>query len=211
MTMKTTALMAVLTVVVIASAGAETPPIPNLPAAVDGVLYARSFVLEESFPYDLRKERPNVSEGTLLVLEADKDLLLLRPGLNVVLYVGDQTAERLNPGDKSGRVVVLVPGKLDLASAPIWFGPPRFMEQVDQNVIKAEREAAEAAGIGPLPADRVRAALSRGGGPIHAKNLRAVLRSEAAELILKYSPEDKHIADGFRVPDVQRKTKTETE
>ena len=53
--------------------------------------------------------------------------------------------------------------------------------------------------------------VARGGGPIHAKNLRAVLRSEAAELIVEVSPEGKHVAEGFRVSDIQRKTRTEKE
>jgi hypothetical protein len=68
---------------------------------------------------------------------------------------------------------------------------------------------AEEAGIRPLPADQVKAALALGGEPIKATNLREVLRTEAAELILKYSPQEKHIAEGFRVPDVQRKAKTD--
>lgn len=40
-------------------------------------------------------------------------------------------------------------------------------------------------------------------------NLREVLRTEAAELILKYSPQEEHIAEAFRVPEVRRKAKTD--
>jgi hypothetical protein len=209
LTMKAAMMIALFGAVAVAVAGEEVPPIPSMPAAVDGLVYARSFSLTEGFMFDLRKERPEVKEGLLLVLKADEALLVPRAALMPVLYVGDQTAERLNMGDKSGHVIAIVPGKPDLTKAPIWFGTPRFPEKIDHAVIKAEREMAEEAGIRPLPADQVKAALALGGDPIKATNLREVLRREAAELILKYSPQEKHIAEGFRVPEVRRKAKTD--
>ena len=207
--MKAATMIAFFGAVAAAIAGEDVPPTPSLPASADGLVYARSFSLTEGFMFDLRKERPEVKEGLLLVLKADKAVLVPRATPMPVLYVGDQTAERLNMGDKSGHVIAIVPGKPDLTKAPIWFGTPRFPEKVDHAVIKAEREAAEEAGIRPFPAAQVKAALALGGEPINATNLREVLRTEAAELILKYAPQEKHIAEGFRVPEVRRKPNTD--
>ena len=188
--MKAATMIAFFGAVAAAIAGEDVPPTPSLPASADGLVYARSFSLTEGF-------------------KADKAVLVPRATPMPVLYVGDQTAERLNMGDKSGHVIAIVPGKPDLTKAPIWFGTPRFPEKVDQTVIKAEREVAEEAGIRPLPAAQVKAALALGGEPINATNLREVLRTEAAELILKYAPQEKHIAEGFRVPEVRRKPNTD--
>jgi hypothetical protein len=104
LTMKAAMMIALFGAVVVAVAGEDVPPTPPMPAAVDGLVYARSFSLTEGFMFDLRKERPEVKEGLLLVLKADKALLVPRAALMPVLYVGDQTAERLNMGHKSGYV-----------------------------------------------------------------------------------------------------------
>ncbi|UCF33333.1 MAG: hypothetical protein JSV78_13475 [Phycisphaerales bacterium] len=191
------------------SALAETPPMPKTPAPVDDVVYARSFILEKGFKFFWREERPEVAEGLILVLKADKALLVPRAAMMPVLYVGDQTAQRVNHGHESGHLIVLVPGRPDLTKAPIWFGTPNLHDQVDASLIEAERKKADEAGIQPLPAKNVQAALALGGEPLEAANLRDVLRTEVAELILKYSPQEKHIAEDFRVPDVQRKPQTD--
>jgi hypothetical protein len=188
---------------------AETPPMPKTPAAVDDIVYARPFSLEKGFKFFWRKERPEVTEGLILVLKADKALLVPRAAMMPVLYVGDQTAQRVNHGHESGYFIVLVPGQPDLTKAPIWFGTPNLHDQVDASTIEAERKKADEAGIQPLPTKKVQAALARGGEPLDAENLGQVLHGEVADLILKYSPQEKHIAEGFRVPVVQRKVEAE--
>ena len=75
---------------------AEVPPVPETPASIESLLYARPFTLDEGFRFDWRQERPLVTQGVLLVIEVDQDLVYPRQVAEPVLYVGDQTAMRLN-------------------------------------------------------------------------------------------------------------------
>jgi hypothetical protein len=205
--MRTTASCLCVSLLVLVVAGyAEPPPeIPATPAAVKSILYARPFALRDGFAYHWCKERPNVKEGMLLVLEVDPALVVPRAIATPVLYVGDQVAERVNAGDKCGRVIALVPGHVDLAQSPIWFGRPGLPDQVDSARIKQERGLADAAGIKPLPEKSVAEARAKGGSTVKAVDKSALLRGPIAELIIEYCPEEKHLADDFRVPVVQKR------
>jgi hypothetical protein len=198
-----------LTIGPVACVLAGPPAIPDTPVAVEDVVYARAFTLETGFKFIYREERPQVTEGMLLVIKADKDLLIPRAAKMPVLYVGNQTVHRLNYGHESGYRVVIVPGQHELSKTPIWFGTPNYPERMDATSIAAERHKAEAAGITPLPAGKIDTALARGGPTIRTKSLSELLRTEAAELILRYAPQEKHIAEGYRVPVVQKKVRAE--
>ena len=169
-----------------ATAVAGVPPVPATPAAVEDVVYAAPFVLNEGFTSDWRLERPRVTRGHLVVLKVAPDLVYPRQTAEPVLYAGDQTVERLNVGYPSGYVVGIVPGTADLSRVPLWFGTPALPESVDARAVKLEHSRAAAAGIGPLPADRVRAALRE----------RLVLRDkldllrEAGALVQIYAPDE---------------------
>jgi hypothetical protein len=188
---------------------AAAPEIPQTPAAVEDLVYARPFTLEKGFKYIWSKERPNVTVGTLLVLRVDKALVVPRAIATPVLYVGDQSAERVNYGNESGHVIALVPGHVDLTEVPIWFGTPGFAWRIDTATAKAERALAEQAGIKPFSKEVVEAALAKGGEPIQTTDKRALLRDQVAELILEYSPQEKHLAEDFRVPDIKRPAETD--
>jgi hypothetical protein len=180
----------------------EPPAIPPTPAPVNDILYARPFTLEQGYKYVWSKERPSVSEGTLLVLKVNPALVYPREIAMPVLYVGNQPAERLNRGNESGCLIVIVPGKVDLTKTPIWFGAPNFPHMVDNAAANAQRALADKAGIKPLSAERVNAALAAGGKAVKAADERALLRDVVSELILKYSPQEKQLAKEFRVPTV---------
>ena len=111
-----------------------------------------------------------------------------------VLYVGEQTAERLNHGYPSGHVIAIAPGDLDLNKALLWFGTPDLPERVDTNMAKAELNLAKAAGIEPFSAKKIETALAQGGKELNGATIVDVLRV-AAGLIREYSPEEEHIAD----------------
>ena len=192
----------------VASLALGSPPeIPNTPAAVDDLVYARPFTLDKGFKFMWCQERPTVTSGTLLVLKVDKALVVPRAIAMPVLYVGDRPAERINHGHESGHVIALVPGKVDLSQVPIWFGTPNLPDQVDGSTAKAERALAENAGFKPFPTETVKAALATGGKPIKTVDKSALLRDQVAELILKYSPQEKHLAEAFRVPVLKRPEK----
>jgi len=184
----------------VSSVLAAPPPIPTTPAAVEDIVYARPFTLEQGYRYIFSKERPWVTEGTLLVLKVNKDFVYPREIAMPVLYVGNQPAERLNRGHESGHVIVIVPGKVDLNRTPIWFGAPNFPHEVDAATANAQRELAENAGIKPFSQERVNAALAEGGKRIRAADQRTLLRDVVSELILRYSPQEKQLASDYRVP-----------
>ena len=47
-----------------------------------------------------------------------------------MLFVGTQTARRVNPHPVSGHVVAIVPGDFALEEAPIYFGTPQLPERI---------------------------------------------------------------------------------
>jgi peptidoglycan hydrolase-like protein with peptidoglycan-binding domain len=177
----------------------ESPPaVPDTPAAVEGIIYARKFTLENGYTFDWSKERPVVTSGYLLVLKVDPDLVFPRQVAEPVLYVGAQTAQRVNHGFPSGHVIAIAPGDVDLTKALIWFGTPELPERVDTNEAKAELNLAKAAGIKPFSKAEVDAAQAQASEELKGANVVDVLRV-AADLIRQYAPEEQHIAE-TRVP-----------
>ena len=181
------------------------PPLPAV-TPVGGVtlIAARPFTLEVPYVHDWRAERPQVQAGVLLVLGVDPDLVHPRQGLEPVLYVGDQTAERINAGHESGHLIAIVPAPLDgsgqvaldLSKAPIYFGAPALPEQVDAATVAKELAAARARGIAPPTPEQVAAALQPQ-VPFHdAYDVRVF----ASDLIESWSPTEVDLVNGIRAP-----------
>ncbi len=166
------------------------PAIPATPAAVDHIVYARKFTLEKGFEFGWCKEHPNVTTGYLLVLQVNPDLVFARARAEPVLYVGSQSAQRLNNGYKSGHVIAIAPGDVDLEKALIWFGTPGLPGSVDVETANAELALAKNAGIRPFSTTEVKAALARGSKELKGAHVVDVLRA-AADLIRQYSPAEK--------------------
>lgn len=181
---------------------AQPPVLPPTPAPIDALVYARAFTLDEAYEHSWRAERPAVTSGYLLVLRVDPDLIYPRQTAEPVLYVGAQTAQRLNVGYTSGHVVAIVPGAvegegaIDLARTAIWFGTPELPERVDRARVEAELRRAVAAGIAPVGVDAARAATAPE-GVLHARDLSAML-VQAADLISRYAPDERDRADALR-------------
>lgn len=180
------------------------PAIPALPAEIAEIISATPFVLDRGFAYDWRSERPTVKSGYILVLKVDSALVYPRQTAEPVLFVGNQTAEKINVGSGSGRLIVLVPAPLkadgsvdlDLAKAPVWFGEPGLPEQVDAAAIKLARETAERNGIVARPAAEVTAAIAKGGALKRFAEKNALLRS-LAPTIRDQAPDEKELADAL--------------
>jgi len=180
-----------------ACAVSQSVAIPETPAPVKDILFVRPFTLAAPYRNDWSRERPAVSTGTLVVLEVDPALVRRRDTLEPVLYAANTTVIRLNHGDKSGRVIGIVPGNIDLTTAPIWFGSPQLPERVTAADVRAERERAEKAGVRPFPPSRIGAVQKP---PVNATDLAALLRDVAAALVDQYSPDEKELADQWRLP-----------
>lgn len=177
-----------------AAVNSPPPAIPPTPAVVDNLVYARKFTLQEGYPHLWSKDKPTVTSGYLLVLKVDPKLVFARQVAEPVLYVGNQTAERLNIGYESGYVIAIAPGDVDLKKAVIWFGTPELPERVDANLVKAESAKAQAAKIEPFSEKAVQDSLTRGSAELKVTNKDELLR-KAAELIKEYSPQEKQLAE----------------
>jgi hypothetical protein len=160
------------------------------------LVHAETFQVEQPYPHYYRADTPLVRSGWLLVLAGDPALLQVRQTRMPVLYVGAQTAERVNTGQESGKIVVLVPGDFRLQDAPIFFGSPALPEDLRQNQIDAELANARAEGAVPPTAAAIAKAL--GQGRTYANDWE--LRQRAIDLVEQYSPVEKELIAGCRVP-----------
>lgn len=184
------------------SAG-EPPDINKLvtPAAVADVVNIQPFTLEQGYSFDWSQERPFIKSGTLVVFKVNPDYVYPRNAAEPVLYAGHQTAQRLNQGQESGYVIAIIPGEIDLAREPVWFGSPELPERVNAETIQMERARAEKAGIKPFEAARVQSVTRERLG---ASDLAELLREPVAELVMKYSPQEKALVETWRLPVAQR-------
>jgi hypothetical protein len=168
------------------------------------ILFAQAFRLDKPYTHAWRKEQPQVSAGYVLVLAVDPEFVRPQQVAEPVLYVGDQTAERINAGEVSGRLVVLVPSSansrgevvLDLNKALIWFGSPELPERVDAVQVNAETSAAIQRGMKPPSEDKIRSALRRGGSLLRLAN-REALERRLATLLQEYSPNETDLIRGL--------------
>lgn len=162
------------------------PPLPVTPAASQKLLYARDFDVTAGFPFTWRAERPQVSSGTLVVIEVAPDLIRPRQTAEPVLYVGTQTAWRVSPYNDAGIVVAFVPAVVDLSEAPIWFGTPELPERVTAASAVRELQLARAAGIAAFDEATVSTARARRATVTFAD--RAGLLNGLHDLVLQYVP-----------------------
>ena len=183
------------------SAIADTA-LPPTPAPVKAVIAARRFTLETPFPYTWAKEHIEVSTGLLVVIEVDPALVVPRDTLEPVLYAGNLPVQRLNHGNKSGRVIGIIPGNINLATTPIWFGTPQLPERITTAMVESERARAEKAGAARTFKQANILGLSD--PPVKSKDLSALLRTVGADLVLKYSPQDKGLAETWRLPEAKK-------
>ena len=180
--------------------GERSRQLPATPTPVRNLLVAQPFTLETPFTNTFSKEREKISNGVLIVVEVDRAFVVPRNSLEPVLYAGDAAVQRLNHGELSGRIIGIVPGTLNLATAPIWFGTPELPERVTRNTIQYERGLADKAGVRAFPSARLDS-IKR--PVIAAKDLATLLSTVAAELIYEYSPQEKHLADSWRLPEAK--------
>lgn len=180
-----------------ATTGATPAAAPVRPAPLE-LLHAESFRLDQGYVHRYRSDSPVVDRGWLLVLAGDAAALATRQMKMPVLYVGAQTAERINLAP-AGKLVVLVPGDFRLQDAPIFLGTPALPEELRQDQIGAELAAARAAGVEP-PAAAVVTKVTQPGRS-YADDWE--LRQRAMDLVEQFSPGEAELVRGWRVPRVK--------
>jgi hypothetical protein len=188
-------------------------PIPALPAdTLAGdvtVVYAQPFVLDTPFTHYYRAEQPQYSAGMLMVIEVeDRALIHPRQTYEPVLFVGGQTAERINFGTGSGRLVIVVPAALaadgsidlDLTSGPIFFGEPALPEQIDSRAAQIELDRALARGLSAPSARQLLGVMhDRVSFPDQGE-----LHAYAASLVETWSPQEVDLVAGLRAQRITR-------
>jgi hypothetical protein len=182
----------------------SSPAIPPTPAPVLDVVSIQPFQLETPAVHLWRAEKPTMRSGYLVVLKVDPALVYPRQSAEPVLYVGRQTAERVNVGYESGHVVAIVPAVIDprhpdyvdLSKQLFWFGTPELPERVDARRIAAEHQAAVEAGIQPFEAKKLAAARQLGGEFNRQATKRTLLHDALRRLVRRYSPQEAELVDG---------------
>ena len=182
------------------AAAAAAPVVPAVPQLE--LVHAEGFRTEQPFRHVWRQDQPLVDHGWLLVLAGDPAAMVPRQTKEPVLFVGAQTADRVNTGQDSGRLVVIVPGDFRLEDAPIFYGARNLPEELRQPHIDAELAAALAAGASAPSADAI-AAATADGGTVRRFATDFELRLRAIELVEQHSPTEKDLIAGWRVPRVR--------
>ncbi len=176
---------------------AGPPALPAQPASAQvRVIEWQPFELGESLTHHYRAEQPSYSRGWLVVLEAPRELLASRQVAEPVLYVGDETAARVNIGADSGRLIAIVPdfGDLDIETAPVFFGAAQLPEQVTREMARAELTKAQGLGV-QAAVERA----ERGLAPIELPDAYE-LYYYASTLVARHSPQEIDLIQGLQVP-----------
>lgn len=177
---------------------AAPPQTPATPAAVQDIVFAQPFTLEQGEMSYWRAERPVIESGYIVVLKVNPDLVYPRQSAEPVLYIGDTTAQRLNVGYRSGYVVAVVGAEItgdkamDLSKVKIWFGTPELPERVDANRIAQESALADAAGIKAFDAEKISTLLAQN-ETLDEQSMRGILDDVAAQ-IRRFSPQEESVA-----------------
>ena len=183
----------------------QTDVSPGSSAKVHSILAALPIELTKPFTHDWSAERAPVKSGWLLALEVEPTMLVRHQVADPVLYVGDQAVERINSGDQSGRVIVIVPERVDLSSAPIYFGSAALPESVNAATRAVELNLARNAGAKAFSNTALQAAYKSGlsGSDTDVVEFadRRQLLDFAAQWIYEYSPEEADFASKLlRIP-----------
>ena len=189
---------------------ADIPPaLPAQPQKSGVVLLsAQPFTLDEAATHYWRLEQPQYDAGYVLVLQVDPQLVHPRQTAEPILYVGAETANRVNVGNESGRVIAIVPAplgadgmpSLDLAQSPIFFGTAELPERIDAKRAAEELALARKSGARPASAADVAAATK----PVVGFHDDYDLRLFCSDLIAQHSPTETDLVNGLRAPRVGR-------
>jgi hypothetical protein len=173
---------------------------PRRPATQVEFVHARPFRLEVPYRHTWRADREVVTHGWLVVVEAPREFLVPRQTYEPVLYVGAQTADRVNLGTGSGRIVTIVPGDVDWRTTRLFFGAPALPENLRAIDIAAAADGAVAAGLPPVDPQRLADGTEL--EPLVVEDEYA-LRLAAMDLVEQYAPDERELVEGWRVPRIR--------
>jgi len=209
-------LVSLLAIVAAVAAGSmaltasESRPIGDADRAlspVRGLVLARPFTLQRPVAHVWRAEAETYDAGFLVVLDVDPTFVRPRQSEEPVLQAGAETVERVNHGERSGRVVGIVPcardaagrPEMDLAETVFFFGPEGLPERVTIEEARRGLQRAVASGARAFSKEDVSKALERGGGVLELAS-RDELDPIAGVLVLEHSPEERDLGTGLMAP-----------
>lgn len=130
--------------------------------------------------------------GYVLVVEVDARSLTPVDRAAPVLFAGEIAAREVNRGDRSGRMVLLIP-EVDLNATSLYFGPARPLHAVSRESLLEARAQRVARGA----VDQVIATLAPpadgAGTAWHVSDMNELYR-RAAELVIRFAPEESSTA-----------------
>ena len=181
--------------------GQDPERIPGIPADTYAeevtLVDAQRFTVDEEITHTWRRDGLKYRSGWLLVVKAAPGLIIPRQSREPVLYVGAQTANRVNSSIQSGHVVAIVPGDFLLTDTPIFFSEPALPEELGQTEIDRALRTAIADEVAPPTVDEVASALDP--APFRAADHYA-LHQRAVDLVEEHSPQEADFIRGQRVP-----------
>lgn len=185
---------------------AQLPEVPANTLAQEVILLeAHPFTLEQSSTHWWRAEQPAYDAGWLVVLDVRDDALIApRQSAQPVLQVGAETAEPMNVGYGSSKVVAMVPSKrdasgaltFDLTKAPIFYGDASLPEELDGKLLQARLEEAKAMGVVAVTEEAFDAARHE----VQSFATDYQMRRFAADLIERFAPDEVDLVQGMRAP-----------
>lgn len=153
-------------------------------AAAPTLVEVRPVRFEQAHLFQWASPARTVREGVVLVLGVDPEEARPRQGPHPVLYVGETPAERLSWSSTAPYLVVFVPGPVDLATTPVYWGDERLPEQVDAAHGREQRQEAEAGGARPFASGELAA---RSEAPLTVTDS-AGLYEAVAPIVQGYAP-----------------------
>lgn len=145
----------------LAALAVAAPPAVEAPGGVE-VIEAIPFRCETGWTHHWAAERPEVEAGTILVARVDPEAIRPRATVGVVLMVGDEIAEIVNPGQADGLVIAVVPAPAGrdpavpatLEGREVFLSTPGLPDRIDAAERRMRRDAARADGVPAQPAPR---------------------------------------------------------
>lgn len=182
---------------VLATPAVAAPPAPPTVEAPGGVevLEAIPFRCTAGWTHHWSAERPEVAAGTILVARVDPEAIRPRATVGVVLMVGEEIAEIVNPGQAEGIVVAIVPAPAGwdpalpatLAGREVFLSTPGLPDRIDAPERRTRRDAARADGVPTQPAARRTTARTLAD--------REALERELAAIVRQRCPDQGRLAD----------------
>jgi len=171
---------------------AQEPTAPPSATPPIALFHVEPFTLQTGYRHEWRKERPEVREGLIAVIQVEPALLYPRQSCQPILHVGDETPERINVGYPSGIAVLIIPGILDLTSCPLWFSTDSLPEQLTAEAIAQRRIAQPVEALRWFSPASIRAA----GDP--DQPVRVFINQDAlyryiGEIVERYVPDEPHL------------------